>query len=434
MEYSITDFGAKGDGVADNTVPIQSALDRCRERGGTVIFPAGDFVTGTLYIHSNTTLKFEHNSRLLGVQDARQYKKAPGFCEEPFMDRALLIAEDEENITICGEGTIDGRGDKEHFRPQGHTESGKSDLRPMLLCFCRCKNVKLLDISFKDPAGWGLVFKGCESLYFSRIKVSHRSNVNNDGIDLDGCSDVFIEGCHISSGDDAICLKSACGGVCKNVVISNCVISSDTAGFKIGTSSVSDYSNITLTNCAFENCRMGTIKILMVDGGRIDGVNISDCVIKDSEGPLFIRLGERMNRWGAKDISQGRTTCLRNVMLSNIIAHIRDGCERDRWGVMITGTPDYHVENIFLNNVKIDFPGGGNTVNEKIAEDIDRYPEQFFFGTLPSSAFFIRHAKGIFLNNIFISHREKDARPLLYTEDVSDLFIQYLWHGNKKIY
>src|SRR5947207_14738579 len=65
--YNVRAFGAKGDGAALDTAAVQSAIDACaRDRGGTVLIPAGDFVVGTIELKSNVTLHLAAAGRLLG--------------------------------------------------------------------------------------------------------------------------------------------------------------------------------------------------------------------------------------------------------------------------------------------------------------------------------------------------------------------------------
>ena len=95
--------------------------------------------------------------------------------------------------------------------------------------------------------------------------------------------------------------------------------------------------------------------------------------------------------------------------------------EKGRSGpIMITGIPGHYVENVVLENIKISYPGHGTEEDAErvVAEDEDRYPEQFFFGVLPAWGAYIRHAKNIEFNNVEMTLRGEDARQKIVLDDV----------------
>src|SRR6476646_10816217 len=73
QSYDITSFGAKADGVTDNTAAIQKAIDECSKTGGKVIFPSGTYLSGTLILKSNTTLHLSAGATLLVSADLKAY-------------------------------------------------------------------------------------------------------------------------------------------------------------------------------------------------------------------------------------------------------------------------------------------------------------------------------------------------------------------------
>ena len=87
---------------------------------------------------------------------------------------------------------------------------------------------------------------------------------------------------------------------------------------------------------------------------------------------------------------------------------------------MITGIPGHYIEDVVLENIKISYPGGGtqDDAERVVPEDIARYPEQFFFGVLPSWGAYIRHARNIEFINVELKTRIKDARQKMFMEDV----------------
>ena len=193
---------------------------------------------------------------------------------------------------------------------------------------------------------------------------------------------MLIENCDIDSGDDAICLKSSLNP-CRNIVVRNCKVSSNTAPLKFGTSSRGGFIDVSVTNCYFYNSPMGAIKLQLVDGGRLENVDISRIVMEDVGNPIFIRLGNRGRSYGEAGT---RPTC------RHVEEHTHPRCgrgsddrgpgrggsggvqesevetspevtdrEKSKSGpIMITGIPGHYVENVVLENITISYPGGGN--------------------------------------------------------------------------
>lgn len=425
--FDIRAFGAVGDGVTLNTTAIQTAIDACSKAGGGhVRLQGGRYVTGTLRMRDHVTLQLDKDTLLLGSTNLTDYAtNIVGAVEAPAFNRCLIYAQQVTNIAFIGRGLIDARGTQTAFPVKTGKVLGE---RPMLMRLIGCTQVDFKDLTFKNSASWGLHLVDCDQVRFNGIQIeSQNNNGNNDGIDLDGCQNVLIENCRIASGDDAICPKSTTQRPCSNIVVRACDLSSHTAGFKLGTSSRGGFVNIQVVDTYFHDCPLGAIKLLLVDGGRMENVLLSDLRMERVDGPLFVRLGNRgraynqpveqiyANNQNPEGVPVG---VIKNLRIKNIQAHVTS-TRRDRTGMMFTGIPGYRIENIELENIHITFPGGG-TLSDSIRtvpEDIARYPEQYFFGVLPSSCLFARHVKGLSLKNIHFTLENNDARNPIYVED-----------------
>ena len=415
------------------TQALQKMIDACHASGGgTVIVPPGNHVCGTLYLRSDVELRLSSGARILGSHNPADYPAAArSGLDVHYRSRALLVAEDSANIAVTGYGLIDGRGSPEFF-PAVH--SGDEDQRPKLMRVLNCRNVTLRDIDLRNSASWGCQFINSEQIRIDAITMDSRLNSNNDGLDLDGCRDVWISNCRLTTGDDAICPKSTLRAT-ENVVITNCILSSLTAAFKLGTSSAGGFRNITLTNCVFRDCKLGAIKILCVDGGIVENILVSDVIMDQVEGPIFIRLGSRGLRYEkteeanklhnpAEDWTRingsNSTGVLRHVTLRNIRATVAS-TDLACWGIMISGVPGYRIQDLVLQDIDVSFPGGGTAADAHrvFPEDEKRYPEQKFFGALPCWGLYMRHVEDVSLENVRLRLRSPDARPGFYEEDTS---------------
>ncbi len=321
---NIKSFGAIGDGVAMETQAIQDSIDACHDAGGgTIRVPAGDFQSGTIKLKSNVTLSLDYGANLLGSTDKADYTTEGIDDPGEGGPHCLIYANGATNIAIEGLGVIDGRGTAENF-PRLRSTGRNRGLRPRLLRMVNCDGVTFSGVTWKRPAFWGLHLIDCKNVRFDAVTVRFRNNnFNNDGLDLDGCENVWIQNCDIDSGDDAICLKSS-KNPCRNIVVRGCKVSSNTAALKFGTSSRGGFMDVNVTNCYFHNCPMGAIKLQLVDGGRLENVEISRITMQEVGCPIFIRLGDRGNTFDSDDGEKPPVGTLKNIRISDVVAEVTD--------------------------------------------------------------------------------------------------------------
>ena len=437
--YSIIDYGAKGDGKFINTTAIQSAIDAAAlAGGGTVCIPAGTWLTGTITFKSNITLLLDAGAILLGSTNLKDYPShIPSYRSytDNYTERSLIYAEKCKNIAILGRGEINGQGGK--FPIERHPYK----IRPYLLRFIECANLIVRDITIKNSPMWVQHYLSCENVIIDGITVdSHHSNLNNDGIDIDSCDKVRITNSFIYSEDDAIVLKSTSNRPCKNVTVMNCILSSNESNaFKCGTESNGGFQNITVSNCTIYDTRKSGIALEMVDGGLFDRVIISNIVMDNTNNPIFIRLGNRARPY-KEGMEKPGMGSMKNIIISNVIATNTGkynkpdllGFQRKTAspliGSSILGLPGYDIENVTLENIRIEWPGGGSLQDANIdpPEDPDNYPEYSNFGITPSYGFFCRHVKNLKIYNLHMTFNQTDHRPALVVDDVKDLHISDL--------
>ncbi len=423
--FNVVDFGAIGDGITINTNAIQNAIDQCAVSGGKVLFPAGKFLTGSLVIKSNVEIYLSNGALILGSTNIKDYEPhTPSIksYNDLFLKYSLFYAEKASNISIEGKGIIDGQGGA--FKVTTKKKPNRYENRPFLIRFIKCSKVKVQDVRMRNSAMWMQHYLGCSYLSIKGITVFNHANQNNDMMDIDGCSNVIITDCFGDTDDDGITLKSTSPMIDKNIIISNCIVSSHNNAVKIGTESTGGFKNITISNIVIKTSVVKSvifgksngicgIALEVVDGGVLDGVNISGITMDSVEVPLFIRLGNRARKY-TENIPVPPVGTVKNISISNVVA-----TGVGSTGCSITGIPDYNVENISLNNIKMVFSGGGKFEDaEKIVPELQtEYPESTMWGRLPAYSFFIRHADDVTFNNININFTSRDVRPAFVCED-----------------
>ena len=437
--YDPYDYGAKGDGEINDTKAIQAAINNChRAGGGKVYLHNGRFLSGTVYLKSNVTLHVEVGAVLLGSDNLDDFpiipSKYPSYTGEFVSNKSLIYAEDARNISVCGRGMIDGRGD---YWVDGSYGNPSFSVRPRIIHFRACENIRIGEVTLYNSASWVQSYQSCKNMVIDGITVDSRPNKdieksrfadargrNCDGLDLIDCQKVRISNCFINSGDDAIVLKSySPGEACRDITITNCVISSNASGIKFGTETSGVFEDITIQNCVVYDTRCDAISIITVDGAKVERITISGISMRNIKGAaIFIRLGNR-NRTYRKD-SVINTPSLKEIIIENIqgtqISYAK-GCS-------VSGIEDIPVENIVIRNINLEFEGGGkvNESHRQIPENEKGYPNGRMFGVLPAYGFFIRHAKNITLENIRLSFAQEDQRPALLCDEVEQLEIKGL--------
>lgn len=426
---SVRDYGAVSDGKTSATVAIQKAIDAAASQGGgTVHFPPGRYLSGTLWMKSGVSLWLDAGATLLGSTDPKDYpEKLPKLRSytDKYVRQALIAGEDLERIGIGGRGTIDGQGAAFHWRDYKN--------RPYVIRFVNCRDVLVEGVTLQNSAMWMQHYLACDRVTLRGVRVFNHANYNNDSLDIDACRDVCVSECMFDSDDDALCLKSTLDRPCENVTIANCALSSHCNALKMGTESSGGFQNIAITNCSICSPRYskpiygratgtGGIALEIVDGGAMDRVTISNIAIRGVLAPIFVRLGNR----GRPFVPNGPKPpvgTLRNVSISHVVA-----TDASTTGCSITGLPDHPVENVSLNNLQITFSGGGKAeqASAAVPEHPEKYPECTMFGTLPAYGFYCRHVKGLRMSDVRLQTTEPDGRHAIVGEDVCDLTIRGL--------
>jgi hypothetical protein len=431
---SVRDIGAKGDGVSLDTRPIQQAIDACTtQSGGTVYFPPGNYLTGTLILKDNVTLYLGSQAKLLGSTSLNDY---PDMQRGSYETHCLLFAHHVHDIALTGEGCVDGQGaafpygaEGFNFEDESAAPSTQSFTRPQLIHIADCQKVTLNKLTLQHAASWCCHIEQCKEVKIDGVHLFNRANQNNDGFDLTSCEDVIVSNCHVDCGDDAFALKE--GGV--RIVITNCLISTRWAAFRIGPEARGVFRDIAISNCVVYDTYGSGIKIQEVEGGVMENILFDNLVMENVTGPISIRLGGYLG-WKNERKESLPIGVLRNIRFSNIRARVADNAYplphevpafpgEKKSCINVTGVPGYFVENVTFSGIHVTFPGDGNQeeAHRAVPELRDHYPEYHMFGTLPAYGMYVRHARGLTLENVTFDFENPDLRPALVCDDVDDL-------------
>lgn len=436
ISRNILEFGAKPDGRTLNTGAIQHAIDSVSQAGGgTVVVPAGVFLTGLIELKSNVTLNLAQGSTLLGSTSTDDYKFGSNSSAHNGPNpHHLIFAMDADGVNISGKGTIDGQGPS-FWEPSdkappaedwagvaSHDLAPKKSGRPSpLLLFVNCRHLTIQDLHIQNSPGWTLHIMNCDNVDIHDISIKNPVNgPNTDGIDVTGSQNVTISNCSIETGDDAICLKSQNPfgpepRLVKNISVTNCHLSTCCNGFKIGTETEGGFENITFSDSVvfnndvpYKERVIAGLALEIVDGGWIDGVIVKNIQMQRSRTPIFIRLG---NRKRVHDYPQHG---IRNVQIDNVQA------TETLVPSSITGLPGMEVHDITLSHLSFQnaIQGHPDWVKRPVPEKETAYPESRMFGMLPASGLYVRHARNIRINDAIFTSPAGESRPTLIFDDV----------------
>lgn len=412
-DYVITDLGAIPDGTALNTKVIQAAIDKAHADGGGIVkIPAGAYLTGTIYLKSNVVLHLAPGSVLQGSTEMEHYEKA------------LIYAENQQNIAITGTGKIDGQGWHSNFRSKNRLSGIPG--RPIAVWFKNCRFVTLENFTLVNSASWCIKIQECVFATADKLNIHSRVVANNDGIDVCDSHHVTISNCKFDCGDDAICFKSDASFGVENVAVSNCIIKSESNGIKFGTGSVGGFRNVTITNCVIYDTRLSGIALEVVDGATMENISIGNITMREVNGGIFIKLGHRRGE---------KPGVLRDVIIHDVIAtgiglwqpdttatYFKRPKGSPHIGMTVLGLPGYEVENIVLSNIFLQFAGGGSLkdAGRKIEDKPSAYPEYTNAGVTPAYGINVKNAKKISFSNIRLEYIKEDFRPAFYLKNVEE--------------
>lgn len=410
----ITSYGAKADGITLNTKAINDAITACSSKGGgVVLIPAGLWLTGPVVMKSKVNLHLQASAILQFTSDFNAYPLVEGNWEgkNQARNQSPISGDNLESIAITGKGIIDGNGDvwcmvgkdrltdnqwkkkvasgglvsadgklwypsektkKAHEEKlSGVIENGKTlkdfeaikdYLRPNLLVLSNCKKVLLDGVIFQNSPAWCLHPLLCEDLTIRNVTVKNPEYAQNgDGVDIESCRNVLIEGSTFDVGDDGICIKSGRdeegrkrGKPTENVVIRNNIVYKAHGGFVIGSEMSGGAKNIFVYDCAF----MGTDKGLRFKtargrGGIVENIycrNIQmENIVQEAiyfDMYYFTKPPKPGEKAEAPPVSEA-TPQFRNFYIDNIV------CLGADKAVFIRGLPEMKVKNIHLSNLTL---------------------------------------------------------------------------------
>jgi polygalacturonase len=376
-ECKITDYGAKSDENSMNTESISDAISDCfAAGGGKVIVPEGIWKSGPIHLKSNIDFYLEKDARIVFSTNPDDYlpvvlTRFEGI--ELYNYSPLIYTKDSENVSISGEGILDGQGEAwsdwndlqekaviklykmgDNNAPLESRVFGttKDALRPSFVQFINCKNIHVSGITALNGPMWTLHFLYSENIDVSNVNVKTFSH-NTDGIVIDSSKNAIIEKSTLETGDDAIAIKSGLdrdgwrvNRPSENIVIRNCVVSAGHSGISIGSEMSGGVRNVFASNCKFSNTDNGVrLKSLEGRGGIIENSWFQNIEINNAnQDALLIDMSYPAYTIPSKTHA---IPIIKNIHFESITGNKIENA------VGLYGIPEQAVQNINLKNISI---------------------------------------------------------------------------------
>jgi len=403
--FNVREHGATGDGQTLDSRAIQSVIDSCAERGGgTVYLPAGQYLTGSLFLRSNISLHLDSGAVILGSENPKDYPIIHSRWEGKHQDTyaPLIAGENLKNISVIGRGTIDGRG---AIWWQAKKDGTLAHPRPRLISFSDCSNVLVEGITAINSPSWTINPVHCQNVNIHAITIINPADSpNTDGINPDSCRLVHISDCHVSVGDDCITIKSGTEherpdryAPCRDITITNCTLERGHGGVVIGSEMSGGIKNVVISNCVFIGTDRGIrIKSRRGRGGIIEDIRVSNLIMDGVLCPftmnLYYHIGERGNvnvsDKNPRSVDDG-TPHLRRIHFSHITAR-----EVKHAAGFLYGLAEMPLEDISLSDISISISEEADSGYPEMADDIP---------SMSQAGFFIRNAHHLRLENVEVT-------------------------------
>jgi polygalacturonase len=455
--YNVRASGVVGNGIRKETQAIQHVIDRCAEHGGgTIYFPAGTYLTGSLRLRSFITLYLDAGAILLFSPDFEDYPPVQTRWEgiECYGFSPLIYGNNLDNISLIGRGTLDGQGTvwwktfKERreqgktgpetelerelarlntgYEPNGSGGGGRETqfLRPPLVQFMNCRNVCLEGLIHQNSPFWNTHLVYCENVVIRGMTFKNPPNApNTDGLDIDSCRNVRIADCYFDVGDDCLCLKSGMdtdgrrvGKPTENVTITNCTMLHGHGGVVIGSEIAGSVRNVAISNCIFLGTDRGIrLKARRGRGGIVEDLRVSNILMKRVLSPIvmnmFYRCGAKPEDWYFSPEPQlvtETTPIFRNIAFANITAR-----EVRAAAGFLHGLPEMPIQEVRFHDMLIEM--------SPLLEDITE-PPAMMFGLEPMAG---KGIWGKYLQDVQFAHVRVETQQGegLFLEESRDIEI-----------
>lgn len=428
VTLDVKKFGAKGDGIQDDTIFIQAAINSCPKKG-RVLIPEGTYKVSALFLKSDLYIEIEKNAVLSAYTERTKFPVLPGLIESydeteeynlgtwegnPLdMFASIITGINVSNVIISGEGVLDGNASFENWwKGDGREKIGA--FRPRMIFLNHCKNITVHGIKVQNSPAWNLhPYFSNNTKWIDMTVLNPKVSPNTDGMDPESVDGLLVVGVHFSLGDDCIAMKSGkyyMGHKYKvpsqNIEIRQCYMQNGHGSVTLGSEMAAGVKHLTVRDCLFEDTDRGlrvktrrgrgkdaVIEDILFENIKMNGV-LTPFVVNsyywccDPDGHTeYVRCKKALP-------VDDRTPEIKQLTFKNIEAR---NCHVA--GTFIYGLPEKKIEEITFENIVIDYAENPIPEYPAMMADVD---------ACTNMGIYINNVKKLIMRNVSISgHKGK---------------------------
>jgi polygalacturonase len=392
--FNILHYGAKADGIFDNTEAIKKAIQECNKSGGGIVLvPKGKYLSKAIHLEDNVNLHLDKDSEILFSTNPKDYYPLvhPSFEGTEFMNYSPLIyAYKKKNVAVTGKGTLNGQASSENWWPWAASEHygwkkgnpSQADplnrlrlvemaeknipiserifgeghyLRPNFVEFFECTNVLIQDITIINSPFWEIHPLKSENVIVDGVTINSHGP-NNDGCDPEYSKNVIIKNCIFNTGDDCIAIKAGRDAdgrrvamKSENIIVQNCTMFDGHGGVTVGSEISGGVSNVYVENCIMNSPNLDVAIRLKTNSRR--GALIENFYVRNIEigqvKEAVLKVDMFYNVHGNQ--SGDFIPRIENIYLENV--KVKNG---GKYSVLAKGYKESPIKNITFKKVTID--------------------------------------------------------------------------------
>lgn len=439
VTLDVTRFGAKGDGVQDDTHFIQAAIMAC-PADSRVYFPAGTYRITSLFLKSHIRIELAKGAELVADTDRTRFPVFPGMIESydetdeynlgtwegnPLpMFSGIICGIGVEDVVLYGEGVINGNASKENWWKNPKVMN--IAFRPRLFFISGCQNITLQGLKFCNSPSWTLHPYFSNDLKFIGLRVENPADSpNTDGLDPESCRNVEILGVRFSLGDDCIAVKS--GKIymgrkhktpSENLKIRQCLMENGHGAVTLGSEMAGGVVNLTVEDCIFRHTDRG-LRIKTRRGRGKDAI-LSNIVFKNLTldhvmTPLVVNAFYFCDPDGKTSYVQSRepypvderTPSIKKLIFENMECtncHVAAG--------YFDGLPEQKIEEIVMKNVSVSYAENPKCDVPAMSEGVEKSSKRGFFA---------RNVAKLTLENVNITGQTGEAYEFIGVDQIEEV-------------
>ncbi|MFF0016626.1 glycosyl hydrolase family 28 protein [Streptomyces sp. NPDC005374] len=406
--FDVRDYGAKGDGSANDTPAVNKAITAASSAvgGGVVRFPPGDYKSkNTIHMKSHVTLRLDKGATLQG-SSADTYDKAESNAYDEYQDYghshfrdAMIHGDRLTDIGFVGEGVIDGMGNL----ITGNPKSGEAD---KIISLTRCDGLTIGDgLTLRRGGHFAALVNGCTNVTSDHLTIDTASD--RDGWNIISTTNVTVTNANIRANDDALVFKSdyALGAKLPNghVRVNDSFLSARCCNaLMFGSETCGDFSDYRFENIRIDGADKSGLGMVSMDGAKISDVHYRDITMTNVHSPIMQKIGTRKRCGDSPGVGS-----ISDITYDDITAT----GSSPSFSPTLWGETGHRIKGVTFTNVDITVPGGNGTMSTGVpANDPNDYNPKAI-GTRPTYGWYLHNADDIRFTDSSVKLAADDGRP-----------------------